>query len=67
MVLDRVDGPSFLATSLSVAMELLVGQVDATAANEVRWGTRSAVVASLLHFSELEAKVAMMEDQADVL
>jgi hypothetical protein len=36
LVLDRVDGMSFLAASLSIAAELLEGRVDATATNGVR-------------------------------
>jgi hypothetical protein len=39
-VLDWADGPSSLAVSLSMVVELLEGWVDATAANEVRWVTR---------------------------
>jgi hypothetical protein len=40
LVLDWADGPSSLAVSLSMVVELLEGWVDATAANEVRWVTR---------------------------
>jgi UDP-N-acetylenolpyruvoylglucosamine reductase len=56
--------------------ELLEGRVDAEAANSVRLGTRSALVAALLHFSELETElellgsgrnVALIEDQVDAL
>jgi hypothetical protein len=40
LVLDWADGPSSLAVSLSMVVELLEGWVDATAANEVRWVIR---------------------------
>jgi hypothetical protein len=76
LVLDRTDGTSSLAASLSTAAERLKGQVDATAANGVRWGTRLALITTLSHFSELEAKlellssdrnVSLMEYQVDAL
>jgi hypothetical protein len=54
LVLDRVDEPSSLATSLSRAVELLEGWVDAAAANGVYWGTCSTLVATLSHFPKLE-------------
>jgi UDP-N-acetylenolpyruvoylglucosamine reductase len=59
-----------------MAAELLEGRVDAEAANSVHLGTRSALVAALLHFSELETElellgsgrnVALIEDQVDAL
>jgi hypothetical protein len=76
LVLDMADGPSSLAVSLSIAAELLEGHVDAAAANGVRCGTQSALVATLLHFSELETELellgsgrnaVLMEDQVDSL
>jgi hypothetical protein len=33
LVLDNIDGPSSLATSLSMVAELLEGQIDVTTAN----------------------------------
>jgi hypothetical protein len=66
--------PSFLATSLSTAVELLEYHVDAAAANEVCWGTQSSLVATLSHFSELGAELGLLgsrnnmdlpEDQVD--
>jgi hypothetical protein len=76
MVLHRADEPSSLAASLSMVVELLEGWVNAAAANRVRWGTWSALVGALLHFSELEEKLellgsgcntALLEDQVDAL
>jgi hypothetical protein len=37
MALDNADRLSSLAASLSTAMELLEGRVDASTANGVRW------------------------------
>jgi hypothetical protein len=51
---------SSMAASLSMAAELLKGQVDATTANGVHWGTQSALVAALSHFSELEADLELL-------
>jgi hypothetical protein len=76
LVLDNADGPSSLAASLSIVAEFLEGQVDATTANGVHWGTRLALDAALSHFPELEAElellgsrrnVALMEDRVDAL
>jgi hypothetical protein len=75
-VLDWADGPSSLAASLSMTAELLEGWVDVTAANEVHWGTWSALVTALSHFLELEAELELLgsgnnmtltEDQVDSL
>jgi hypothetical protein len=60
-VLDNADEPSSLAASLSVAVELLEGWVDFMAANGVRWGTRSALVAALSHFSKLDTELELLE------
>jgi hypothetical protein len=49
LVLDGADKSSSLATSLSTAVELLEGRIDAAEANEVCWGTRSVLVATLSH------------------
>jgi hypothetical protein len=75
-VLDNADGASSLAASLSMVAELLEGQFDATATTEVRWGTRSTLVAALSHFPELETELellgstcnaVLMEDRVDAL
>jgi hypothetical protein len=71
LVLDRADGSSSLVASLSTVAELLKGRVKATAANGLPWGTRSALIAALSHFPEMEAELeflrsgrnmALMED-----
>jgi hypothetical protein len=75
-MLDRADGSSSLPASLSTAVELHEGQVDAMAAKRVRWGTRSALVIALSYCPELEVKLellgsgrnaALIEDQVDAL
>jgi hypothetical protein len=76
LMLDSIDGPSPLAASLSMALKLLDGQIDATFINGVCWGTWSVLVAALSHFLELESKLGLLgstrngdltEDQADCL
>jgi hypothetical protein len=56
--------------------ELLEGQIDTVATNGVRWGTQSALVTTLSHFSELKSKLELLgsgqnadltNDQADAL
>jgi hypothetical protein len=74
LVLDNADGPSSLAVSMAV--ELLEGQIDDTTANRVHWGTRSTLVAFLSLFLELKFElellgsgrnVDLIEEQADTL
>jgi hypothetical protein len=76
LVLANVDGPSSLVASLSMMAELLKGRIDIMAANGVRWGTRSALVAAMSHFSELKSELELLgsrqnedltHDQADAL
>jgi hypothetical protein len=59
-VLGNVDESSSLAASLSVVVELLEGCIDASTANGVHWGTRSALVVTLSHFPELEIKLEQL-------
>jgi hypothetical protein len=59
-VLDRADGSSSLAASLSMVAELLKGRVDAVLTNGVRWGAQLALVAALLHLPELEAELELL-------
>jgi hypothetical protein len=75
-VLGNADGLSSLTASLSVVVKLLDGRIDTTTANGVSWGTQSALVAALLHFLELKAKLELLgsgqnadltDDQADAL
>jgi hypothetical protein len=54
MVLGGVGRPSSLVTSMSVVVDLLGGRIDAVAANWVRWGSCSALVAAMSHFTELD-------------
>jgi hypothetical protein len=76
LVLANVDESFSLAISLSTVVELLEGQIDASTANAVRWGTQSALFAALSHFLELKSKLELLEsrhnadltvDQADAL
>jgi hypothetical protein len=59
-VLGNVDGPSLLATSMSMVAELLEGWIDTVAANGVRCGTQSALVAALSIFLELKTKQELL-------
>jgi hypothetical protein len=76
LVLGSGDGPSSLAASMSVATELLEGRIDATAANGVRWGSHSALLAVVSHFLELTTDLEVLgsghsadltEDETDAL
>jgi hypothetical protein len=76
LVLSGADGSSLLATSLSTVVELLKTQIDATSANGVCWGSRTALVATVSHFLELHADLevlrsrhsaGMIEDEVDAL
>jgi hypothetical protein len=49
-----------LAASLSSATELIEDHIDTMTANGVHWGTRSALVAALLHFLELETDMELL-------
>jgi hypothetical protein len=59
-VLDNVNRSSSLVASLYKGAELLMGRADIMANNGVHWGTQSALVASLLHFSELETELELL-------
>jgi hypothetical protein len=76
LVLDNADKPSSLAASLSTAVELLEGWIEAAASNGVHWGARSALVVALSHFLELKSELELprsehnadiTEDQADII
>jgi hypothetical protein len=60
LVLGDIDGSSSLATSMSAVAKLLKGQIDVAAANGVRWGSHSALVATVLHFPELDTDLEML-------
>jgi adenylosuccinate lyase len=49
--------------SLSTVVELLKGQINATAANGVHWGTLSVFVASLSYFLELKSKLELLRSR----
>jgi hypothetical protein len=75
-VLGRADGPSSLAASMSTAVELLKGRIDATITNGVRCGSCSMLVAAMSHFQELKTELEVLgsgcsadliEDEADAL
>jgi hypothetical protein len=75
-VLGDINGSSSLATSMSAVAERLKGRIDTAAANGVRWGSRSALVATMSHFLELDAdlevlrsghSVGLIEDEVDTL
>jgi hypothetical protein len=66
LVLDRVDEPSSLEAYPSTVAELLAGRIDATTANRFHWGTLSMLVATLLHFMELETKLGLRRSRHDM-
>jgi hypothetical protein len=76
LVLGSTVGPSSLAASMSMAAELLKGRIDTAAANGVYCGSRSTLVAAVLHFLELKTELEVLrsgcsadliEDEVDVL
>jgi hypothetical protein len=60
LVLGGADGPFSLTTSMSTVVELVGNRIDAAAANGVSWGSRSALVAVVLHFLELDADLEVL-------
>jgi hypothetical protein len=60
LVLERADGTSSLAVSLSSEVELLDDRIDTTVANGVHWGTRSTLVAVLSHIPELGTELELL-------
>jgi hypothetical protein len=61
---------------MSTMVELLEGQIDATTANGVCWGSHFTLVAAVLHFPELRPELELLgsgrsadltEDEADAL
>jgi hypothetical protein len=45
---------------MSTVAELLEGQIDTVAANVVRWGSRSTLVATVSHFPELDTDLEVL-------
>jgi hypothetical protein len=75
-VLGGADESSLLVTSMSVVAELLESSIDVTAANQVCWGSRNGLVATVSHFPEFDADLevlrsgrsaGMIEDEVDAL
>jgi hypothetical protein len=60
LVLDNTDGPSSLAVSMSMVVELFEGRIDTAAANGVHRGSRSMLVATMLHFLELRSELELL-------
>jgi hypothetical protein len=46
--------------SMSTVAELLEGQIDTVAANVARWGSHSALVATVSHFPELDTNLEVL-------
>jgi hypothetical protein len=74
MVLDGASGSLLWRRRCPRLAEWLKGHIDVVAANGIRWGTKSALVAALSHFPELGPEllvlgsgrnVDLMEDQVD--
>jgi hypothetical protein len=65
-VLDNTDGSSSLTVSMSLVVELLEGQIETTAANGVHWGSRSMLVAAVLHFLELRSELEQLGSARNV-
>jgi hypothetical protein len=59
-MLGDVDMSSSLATCMSVVAELLEVQIDAVAANGVRWGSCSALVAAVSDFLKLDIDLEVL-------
>jgi hypothetical protein len=62
-VLGDVDGSSSLRTSMSLVVERLEGRINTPAANEVYWRSRSALVSTMSHFSELDIDLEVLESR----
>jgi hypothetical protein len=76
LVLGEAYGPSSLATSLSMAEEVVENRINTVTANGVRRGTRSTLVVALSYFPKLKSKLELLgsrwnadlsDDQADAL
>jgi hypothetical protein len=60
LVLERDDEMSSLVVSLPSVAEQIEDHIDIATTNGVRWGTRSALVAALLHFPELGSELELL-------
>jgi hypothetical protein len=66
LVLGSSDGSSSPAAYMSTVMELLEGRIGTTAANKARWGSRSMLVAIVLHFPEVEVELEVLRSRCSV-
>jgi hypothetical protein len=57
---------SSLVVSLARVVEEIENRINTAATNLVRWGTRSALVAVLSHFPELEPELELLGCRRDV-
>jgi hypothetical protein len=64
-VLDDADGPSSLVASMLAVAEQLESWIDATTANGVHWGSRSALVATVSHFPELDINLEVLRSRCN--
>jgi hypothetical protein len=60
LVLGDVSRSSLMGESMSAVMEQLEGQIDGVLANGVHWGSHSALVAMVSHFTELDADLEVL-------
>jgi hypothetical protein len=76
LVLGEANRPSSLATSLSMAEEVVENWINTVTANGVRRWTRSMLVVALSYFPKLKSKLELLrsrwnadlsDDQADAL
>jgi hypothetical protein len=66
LVLGSSDGSSSPTAYMSTAVELLEGWIGSTAANKARWGSRSMLVAIVLHFPEVEVELEVLRSRCSV-
>jgi hypothetical protein len=64
-VLGGPTGTSSLVTSLSLAVKLIEGHINAMATNGVHWGTQSALTTALSHFLELETELELLGSECN--
>jgi hypothetical protein len=65
-VLGSTDGSSAQAMPMPAVAELLEGRIDTAAANGVCWGSRSALVAAVSHFPELDTDFEVLRSSRNV-
>jgi hypothetical protein len=63
--LGSTDRSSSLPACLAMVVEQVENQINTAAANGVRWWTRSALVAILSHFPELEPELDLLGSGRD--